>query len=77
MRPQDLREYRDRHPFVPFRLVFTDGRAVDIPHQDFLGIGKNLIEVGVVSDTATVLGTETIVASLLHVIRIEFNQPLA
>ena len=33
MRWQDIKKYRDRKPFVPFRLVFTDGRAIDVPAQ--------------------------------------------
>jgi hypothetical protein len=77
MRIEDLKEFRDRHPFVPLRIVFTDGRHVHVPHGDFLMIGKHTIEVVVAGGPASGLPTETIVASPLHVVRIEMMQALA
>jgi hypothetical protein len=77
MTPDDLREFRDRDPFVPFRLVFTDGRSVEIPHRDFLIIGKRTVEVFVSADPVGGVSPQTFVASALHVVRVEVAQGLA
>ncbi|MBI4660789.1 MAG: hypothetical protein HY735_18285 [Verrucomicrobia bacterium] len=71
MRPEDLREIRDEEPFRPFRLVFTDGRTIPITHQDLLIIGRHTIEVAVAEEPAKGLLSEVIVASPLHVVRVE------
>ncbi len=34
MSPQDLLELLRRRPFIPFRLVATDGRTYDVRHPD-------------------------------------------
>lgn len=71
MRPEDLREFRDRNPFHPFHIFFTDGQSFGIPHRDFLYIEKHTIEIAVAADPALSVGPRRIVASPLHVIRVE------
>ena len=71
MRPEDLKALRDRTPFVPFRVVFTDGRSFDVPHRDFLMISKHTIEIGTSPDPVTGLPAEVVYGSPLHVVRVE------
>ena len=77
MRPEDLREFRDRHPFNPFRVVFTDGQSFFIPHRDFLYIEKNTIEIAVAPHPESGVVGQRIVGSPLHVIRVETTEEVA
>lgn len=77
MRPEDLKSLRDRTPFIPFRLVFTDGRTFDVPHRDFLMISKHVLDIGTLPDPVTGLPGQVIYASPLHVVRVEQMEPVA
>lgn len=77
MRPEDLKALRDQEPFVPFRVVFTDGRAFDIPHRDFLMISKHTLTIGTLPDASTGLPAQVVHASPLHVVRVEHVEPIA
>ena len=75
MRPEDLKELRDREPFRPFRLVFTDGRAFEVPHRDFLMITRHTVDIAVAPDPVTGLPERIVFASPLHIARVEQDQP--
>ncbi len=75
MRPEDLKALRDQQPFVPFRIVFTDGRSFDIPHRDFLMITKHTLEIALAPDAETGVPEKIVHASPLHVVRVELLQP--
>ena len=77
MRPQDIKEIRDAQPFAPFRIVFTDGRAFDIPHPDHLFITQHQIGIAVEHNTPNGIPEEAIHASPLHVVRIEIIRQVA
>ena len=74
MRPEDIKKVRDAQPFVPFRIVFTDGRMFEIPHRDHLFISQHTIEIGVDPNPTTDIPAETVHASPLHVVRLELSQ---
>lgn len=74
MSPEDIKAIRDAQPFVPFRVVFTGGRMVEIPHRDFIFISKRVIEIGLKADPVTAIPSETIHASPLHIVRLELAQ---
>ncbi|MCH2135424.1 MAG: hypothetical protein MK101_02455 [Phycisphaerales bacterium] len=38
LRPGDLRAARGVEPFRPFLLRLTDGRAISVPHPEFLSV---------------------------------------
>jgi hypothetical protein len=77
MRPEDIKEIRDAQPFVPFRIVFTDGRMFDIPHRDHLFIPRHTLEIGVEPNPKTGIPEEHVHASPLHVVRIEILRQVA
>ncbi len=72
MRPEDLKALRDQQPFVPFRIVLTDGRSFDIPHRDFLMVTKHTLEIAQAPDPETGLPERIVHGSPLHVVRVEF-----
>jgi hypothetical protein len=76
MRTEDIKKYRDRRPFVPFRIVFTDGRVVNIPHPDYMFVSPHIIDIAVAMNPNTGIPTETIIASPLHIVRLEYLEPV-
>ena len=62
----NLDHIRDRlhNGFEPFVLVTTDGRSFDVPHHDFIAVGKNLVAVLDEKDRSTKIDA-------LHIVSIE------
>ena len=62
----NLKPIRDRigHPFQPFTIRLSDGRSFDVPHQDFIAIGRGVVSVVDQED-----GTHTLDA--LHIVSID------
>jgi len=77
MRPEDIKQFRDAQPFIPFRIVFTDGRTFDVPHPDHLFVARYTLEIGVDPNPTNGIPEETVHASPLHVVRIEILHPVA
>jgi hypothetical protein len=50
--------------FEPFVLVMTDGRRFDVPHHDFIAVGKNVVVVLDEKDHSTKIDA-------LHIVSIE------
>jgi hypothetical protein len=75
MKPEEIKKALDAQPFVLFRIFFTDGRIVDIPHRDHLFIAQHTIEIGVEPNPTTGIPAETVHGSPLHVVRLEVLQP--
>jgi hypothetical protein len=44
MRITDIRE-RLSNGFEPFLLRLTDGRRIEVPHPDFIAVGKHVVVV--------------------------------
>ena len=77
MRWQDVKQYRDREPFVPFRIVFTDGRTIEVPHPDYIFVTPHIIDIAVSVDVQTGVPKETIIAAPLHIVRLEYLQAVS
>jgi hypothetical protein len=41
---QPLRE-RLNGPFRPFAITLSDGRRFDVPHRDFIAVGRGIVSV--------------------------------
>ena len=43
----NLNPIRDRlnGPFTPFVIHLTDGRSFEIPHRDFIAVGKGVVSI--------------------------------
>jgi hypothetical protein len=73
---RDLRGWIDAEPFVPFRIVMTDGRAFEVTAPSMLWPGRDTAMVGLPDNPAEpdVPGRHVTV-SMLHIIRIEPTGP--
>lgn len=71
MRAEELTQFWNAQPFVPFRLVLTDGRVFDVPHRDFIWIRRHLLTIAVPPDPARGTDEGWVFASPMHVVRVE------
>lgn len=63
MRITDIRE-RLSNGFEPFLLRLADGRRIEVPHADFIAVGKHVVVVLDRSDLARKI-------DVLHIVSIE------
>lgn len=70
MTPEDVEEFRDAQPFVPFRICLTDGKYYDVPRRSFLMIARHIISVGLTNNPGSGI-CDQIGISPLHIVRIE------
>jgi len=63
MRITDIRE-RLSNGFEPFLLRLTDGQRIEVPHPDFIAVGKHVVVVLDRSDVARKI-------DVLHIVSIE------
>ena len=63
MRITDIRE-RLSNGFEPFLLRLTDGRRIEVPHPDFIAVGKHVVVVLDRNDAARKI-------DVLHIVSIE------
>ncbi len=75
MHPDDLLIYVRAHPFVPFRLVVSEGGSYEVRHPDMIMVARRHAIVGLPArDTQGVAETTHMVA-LIHVVRVEPLEP--
>ena len=63
MRIADIR-VRLSNGFEPFQLRLTDGRRIDVPHPDFIAVGRHVVVVLDKNDAARKI-------DVLHIVSIE------
>jgi hypothetical protein len=71
MGSDDLLTALRRRPFVPFRLVTTDGTGYEIRHPEWLMPGKRSVLIGVHAQPDDPAYDQFVILSLLHVQRLE------
>ena len=67
----DLLSFIRQRPFIPFRLVTTDGTTYEIRHPEMLMPGRRMAVVGLPDDPAVPAFDRTATIALLHVQRLE------
>ena len=60
-----VREALHARPFVPFSLGLADGRALAVPHPDFVALTPRRVIVGATDDTWSVI-EPLLIVSLDH-----------
>jgi hypothetical protein len=73
MAPQDLESELKKKPFLPFRIVTTDGKTYDVTERDvpMILVGKRSVIIGFrVAETDANFDRYDVV-SLVHIIRLE------
>lgn len=57
-----VREALHNQPFIPFTIRLTDGRALPVPHPDFVALTPRRVIVGSEDDSWTVVEPPLIVS---------------
>ena len=73
MTSEDLRVHMRRQPFEPFRIIMSDGSAHEIPHPEYLLVGRTRATTQIEHDTYD----EVIDLSIRHILRVERSQQLS
>ena len=68
---EELRDFANRRPFQPFRLILTTGTAYDIRHPDLIMIGRRSTIIGITHEPNAIAYDRTIKVDLLHVVAVE------
>ena len=76
MKPEDIKQFKDRRPFVPFRIFLNDGRTADIPHPDYLFLSAPVIAIAARMDPRTKIALETFIVGPQNITRLEYLEPL-
>ncbi len=68
----DIRALLNARPFVPFRLVLSDGGTVDVRHPETVSVGRQFAIIGLVDPAATDTAFDRwVVTWYMHVTRVE------
>lgn len=69
---QTLREWIDADPFTPFRIMMTDGRAIEVHHPSLLWPGRNTAMLGIPDNPAEPeVPSRRVTLSMLQILRVE------
>jgi hypothetical protein len=71
MPPEDIRERLQQRPFVPFRIVLSEGKTYEIRHPELLFLGKRSAVIGLTDNPADTLYDRYVTVALLHITRLE------
>ena len=71
MSHEDLKARIRQRPFVPFRVVLTEGTSYEIRHPDLFMLGKRAAVIGLAKDPEEAFFDATVLVDLLHIVRLE------
>jgi hypothetical protein len=71
MPPEDIKAKLRQRPFVPFRVILTDGTVYEVRHPELLLLGKRSAVIGLTGDPADTIYDRSVTVALLHITRIE------
>jgi hypothetical protein len=46
MRPEEVKSWLKREPFIPFRMVLSNGRTFEVQHPEMVMLGRTWVVVG-------------------------------
>lgn len=70
-----LKTHLQMQPFVPFRIILTGGKTIDVPHPEMVRIGRATFIVFEPDQQDSDLFDKYSTVSLLLVERIEHHEP--
>ena len=70
MRPQQIQAHLRKQPFVPFRLLLSDGSSYDVRHPEMAAVSRAEVVVGLDSDNGDV-ADRFAYCDPVHVVKIE------
>jgi hypothetical protein len=59
---EGVRAARRRQPFEPFTIRLSDGRALQVPHSDFVAVGTRRVVVVAEDDSTSMIDSRLIVS---------------
>jgi hypothetical protein len=73
MAPQDLESELKKEPFLPFRIVTTNGKTYDVTERDrpLVWVGKRVVLIGLRVPESDPYFDRYEVVSLVYIIRLE------
>jgi hypothetical protein len=71
MSPRDLLKRVKQRPFIPFRLVVSEGGNYDVRHPEQVMVTRDLAVIGIEGDQDQDFYETTVLVDLLHVVRLE------
>jgi hypothetical protein len=71
MSADDLLQRVRARPFVPFRLVLTEGTPYEVRHPDHIMVTRTIASIGRPSKDEQSLFESVVWVSLLHIVRLE------
>lgn len=69
MRPETIQEFTRAQPFVPFRILLTNGKLFDVRHPDLAMATRNGVLVGRAANGDVPEGATTV--SYFHSVKID------
>jgi hypothetical protein len=69
MHPDDLLARVRARPFVPFRLVVSEGGSYEVRHPDMIVVARRHVVVGVPAQDNQNIAETTHLVALIHVVR--------
>ncbi len=77
MTSSHVRGLLDARPFRPFKLCLTDGTIHSVPQPEFAWVWGSLAYVGQAGGSGSGSRSKVSQIALLHVARVEFEEPKA
>jgi hypothetical protein len=72
MRPEDVREFLQHRPFVPFRITLTDSREYEVRHPEMAMVGRSAVVIGLPAPSdAGAIYDRFVWVSLMHIMQME------
>lgn len=77
MRPEDFREFLRREPFIPFRIILTNGTTYDIFHPENAMLSRSVVHVGLaLPGESHPIFDRVVTVALVHIVQIELLEPV-
>jgi hypothetical protein len=77
MHPNDLLARVQTRPFVPFRLIVSEGGSYEVRHPDMIMVARRHVVVGLPAPENDSIAETTHLVALIHVVRVEPLEPAA
>lgn len=71
MTASDLLNLTRRKPFVPFRIVTSDGTIYEVPHPDLILVGISSVTIGYPAPGESHVYSRIDIVSMRHIVRLE------
>ena len=71
MSHEDLQTRLHQRPFIPFRVVLTEGTSYEVRHPELFMLGKRAAVIGVAREPEQTLFDSSVLVDLLHIVRLE------